>query len=211
MEQHDDGKWAKLAKVLRWALGVSPAGVRSRVEELRSQHPRLSSGELAKKLYTRAAWKASVAGAGTGLPSNVFVSIPAALADVAAVLRIEVATAACVAELYEPGYLNDGETPWELLVPILNLNGASQAAREFAILAGQQATNKAIRAMLQKNGLKTFQTIVLKVAGKRVTRKAVLTKSLPLVGALVGAAWNYGELKVQGTRIVRYFETRPTH
>ena len=41
-----------------------------------------------------------------------------------------------------------------------------------------------------------------------VTEKALVSKTVPLIGAGIGAGWNYLELKAVGNRAVRYFQQK---
>jgi len=56
--------------------------------------------------------------------------------------------------------------------------------------------------------LKAFQKIMLKYFGIKVTQKGVTTKTLPIVGGLIGGAWNYIEDGSIKRRITDYFEGR---
>ena len=41
-----------------------------------------------------------------------------------------------------------------------------------------------------------------------MAKKAVVTKTVPLVGAGIGAAWNWVELEAVGKRAIRYYQRR---
>lgn len=60
-----------------------------------------------------------------------------------------------------------------------------------------------------KSTLKKFKDVMLKYFAMKVTQKAVITKTLPVVGGLIGGGWNYVELRLVGGRVVNYFEGRP--
>jgi len=45
----------------------------------------------------------------------------------------------------------------------------------------------------------------LKVFGKRVLQRTFITKTVPIVGGVIGAGWNWIEIKLQGKRVIRYF------
>jgi len=108
----------KLDKLMRWALTFDPAIVRAEVEALRARYAGMQRDELARKIYTREAWKAAAMGFATGLPGNLLIALPAGAADAVAMLRLEASEAVKVATIYDPEYLADHEPQYELLVPI---------------------------------------------------------------------------------------------
>lgn len=98
---------------------------------------------------------------------------------------------------------------WELLVPVLGITSGSQLLREFGIAGGQQLTKNMIRRYLAKDGLKQFQRLVLKLFGKKVLQRGLITKSVPIVGGAIGGTWNFVEVKIQGKRVIRYCSGEP--
>jgi hypothetical protein len=50
---------------------------------------------------------------------------------------------------------------------------------------------------------------MLKYFGLKVGQRAVISKSLPIVGGLIGSTWNYAELRIVGRRAYDYFADRP--
>ncbi len=194
--------------VLSTALTVDVAKEQRFVNELRQKYPSASKRDLAERLIARPKWWATGFGVATGLPANPWVAVPAAVTDVAAVLRTEVILAVRIALLYEPEYLSDGETPYELLVPILGARMGSEFLREVAVRGGMGVSRAAVRKYLSKETLKHFKRAVLKYLGLKVTQRSVITKTLPVVGGVIGGTWNYFELKSVGQRVVAYFEQR---
>lgn len=69
-------------------------------------------------------------------------------------------------------------------------------------------TRVLIRKYLSKETLKQFQKIMLKYFGIKVTQKAVITKTLPIVGGLIGGTWNYIEVGQVQKRTIDYFDAR---
>ena len=59
---------------------------------------------------------------------------------------------------------------------------------------------------LTKETLKQFQKIMLKYFGIKVTQKGLITKTLPIVGGLIGGTWNYFEVSGIKKRTINYFE-----
>jgi hypothetical protein len=82
----------------------------------------------------------------------------------------------------------------------------SQFARELGIRGGMGVTRAAIREYLSKQTLKAFQKIMLKYFGIKVTQKAVITKTVPIIGGLIGGLWNYIEVNQIKSRTISYFE-----
>jgi hypothetical protein len=202
----------QLQRSLEWvlsvALAVDAAKEQSFVNELHQRYPSASKHDLADRLITRSKWWATGFGVATGLPANPWMAAPAAVTDVAAVLRTEVKLAARIALLYDPDYLSDGEPPYELLVPILGARMGSEFLREIAVRGSMGVSRTVIRKYLSKETLKHFKRVVLKYLGLKVTQKGVTTKTLPVVGSVIGGTWNYVELRSVGQRVVAYFEQR---
>ena len=197
-----------LMKALSLAVDVDVASTKSYVAELRKAHPGKSKAELAAVLFSQASWRAMGQGVLFGLPSNPFVAIPAALADAAAMLRLEVVAAARTALLYDEGFFDEEDAAWELLVPVFGLGAVSQLLREAGVRASMGVTRQLIKRYLSKEALKAFQRAMLRIFGLRVTQRAVITKSLPVVGAVIGGGWNWLELRLLRGRCVGYFEGR---
>ena len=197
-----------LEKAIGWALSVDGPAIQAEVTGLRSEQPEASPEELARNLFARQSWKAAAVGFGSGLPANLAAAIPLAIVDAATVLRLEVVAAAKVATIYEPGFLDNPEAPWELLLPIFGADVASQALKEMGVQGGKQVTKQVIRKYLSKETLKAFERFMLKYFGMKVTQKGVLTKTLPVVGGLIGGIWNLVEVRLLGNRVIAYFEGR---
>lgn len=161
---------------------------------------------MAEKAFSRAQWKATAAGVATGLPANPWVALPAATLDVAVTLKTEVLAAARTAVIYNEKFFEDEDAAWELLIPIFGIDVASQVLREFGIRGGMGITREAIKKYLSKETLKAFQKIMLKYFGIKVTQKGIITKTLPVVGGLIGGVWNYVEVGKIKNRTIKYFE-----
>ncbi|GMU03899.1 hypothetical protein [Corallococcus caeni] len=48
-----------------------------------------------------------------------------------------------------------------------------------------------IRRYISKGVLKALQRFALKYLGLKLTQRAIITKTVPLVGAGIGATWNH--------------------
>ncbi len=107
----------------------------------------------------------------TGLPSNIWVSVPSATADVAYVLKQEIIAAARCATFVDEHFFDDPDARWGLLVPVFGMDVPSQFVREGAVLGAMGATRQAIRAVLHKETLEAFKKFMLKYFGIKVTQK----------------------------------------
>ena len=123
-------------------------------------------------------------------------------------LRSEVAAVARAAVVYDENFFDDLDAKWELLLPVFGLNLGSQFLREVGVRGGMGVTRVLIKKYLSKETLKQFQKIMLKYFGIKVTQKAVITKTLPIVGGLIGGAWNYMEVGQVQKRTIDYFDAR---
>ncbi len=195
-----------LMKSLEWVIDIDPPAIIASVAAERKDKPEASDKKLAEAAFSRARWKATATGVATGLPANPWVALPAATLDVAATLKIEVLAAARVAVIYDPKFFDDEDAAWELLVPIFGINVGSQLVRQAGIRGSMGLTRAGIKKYLTKETLKQFQKIMLKYFGIKVTQKGVITKTLPIVGGLIGGAWNYVEAGRIKNRTINYFE-----
>ena len=194
-----------LSKALNWVIEVDVPAIKGSVDGLKSSNPGLSKEELANTIFSKAQWKSAASGLVTGLPSNWATMILAAIGDVAITLRLEVIATAKVALLYQPNFFSNDEAAWELLVPIFGFNAISQVMQEAAIKGGQGLSKAAIKKYLSKETLAQFKKIMLKLFGKKVTQKGIITKTLPIVGGMIGAVWNWAEVSIIKKRAIKYF------
>lgn len=200
---------ALMLKALEWVVEVDVVEARASVEAARARRPNADPRELAETIFGGTAWKAAATGAVSGLPANPWVALPAAVADLTVMMKLEVNAVARVALVYDPTFFDDEDAKWELLVPVLGLNTASQFLRGFAVLGGMGVTRQAVRSVLSKGTLAAFKRVMLKYFGRRVTQKALITKTLPVVGSLIGGVWNWYEIRAVRHRVIAWFERQP--
>lgn len=193
-------------KALEWVLDIEPVAIFASINEDRNKYPHLSNRELAEKAFSKARLQATTAGFVTGLPSNIFMALPAATSDVAITLKTEVAAVAKVALIYDENFFKDEDAKWELLIPVFGINAGSQVARELGIRGGMGLTRATIKKYLTKEMLKQFKRIMLKYFGMKVTQKGLITKTIPIVGGIIGGTWNYIEVGSIKKRTIEYFE-----
>src|SRR5206468_12139381 len=98
-----------LDQILSWLI-PEPADCRRAAEELRLENPNASAEDHARRAVKQSRkWAASIGGA-TGLAASPLTMLPAAVADAAAMLRLEGKLAGTVAALLDPASLNDIDT-----------------------------------------------------------------------------------------------------
>jgi hypothetical protein len=197
-----------LDDLLNWVVPDRDA-CRTAADELRRNNPGLSDEELARLATTTARRWAAAAGGATGIATNPLVMLPAALADMSAMLKLEGQMAGVVAALLDPATLLN-KTAFDADVVAIVFPGAvSQALRHVGVRAGQGVTRKLIQKYLTESFVKEAGQVAGKYLAIRVTEKAVVSKTIPLVGAGIGAAWNWVEMQAVGRRAIRYYQNRP--
>ena len=195
----------KFKKAFDLITDVDKVTVRSAINSARSDNSTLNNVELATQLFNDSRLIAVASGFGLGVAGNPLVILPAAIADITITTKIEVFAAACVAEIFEEGFLDSDTAKYELLVPIFGASALDQFAAELGVSAGKVLTKDLIKKFLSKGTLKQFKKIMLKYFGIKVTQKGIITKSLPIVGGLIGAGWNAIEVSIMKQRVIDYF------
>ena len=144
------------------------------------------------------------AGAAMGLAANPLRSVAGALADLSVTTRAQLFAAACAAELLIPGFLDSETARHELLLPVLGGSVISQWGVEFGLKAAQTATRDFVVRLMNQRSLHLINGVIARVFGRRVTQRALITKTIPLVGCVIGGAWNAMEAEVIRNRTLRY-------
>ncbi|HZN66582.1 MAG TPA: hypothetical protein VFB66_14935 [Tepidisphaeraceae bacterium] len=198
-----------LENFLDWVV-PDPHECRRAAERLRAEYAgqELSDEELAKRAVASARRWAAGAGAATGAAANPLIAIPAAMADMAAVLKIEGTMAGTVAALLDPASLDDANTFQVDVLTIVFPGAISQALRQLGVRWGQKLTKDLIRKHLTEGLLKAAARVAKRYLFLHVTEKAIVSKTVPIVGAGIGAGWNWLELKAVGNRAIRYYQRK---
>ncbi|NPC70985.1 hypothetical protein HPP05_14625 [Corallococcus exiguus] len=187
------------------SLVPDPEACRKKAEELRSAFPDASPEELAERLIRQAKVLLAAAGGGSGLIANPIAAAPLALAETGVVLKTEANLVGSIVALLDPDVLKDPGLFTTEVLAIVFPSAASQALREFTTRAGQATSRALIRRYISKGVLKALQRFALKYLGLKLTQRAIITKTVPLVGAGIGATWNWVEVQRVGKRAVRYY------
>jgi hypothetical protein len=193
--------------LLSWVVPDREA-CRNAAESLREEHPGLTDEQLARKAIASAKNWAVAAGGTTGAAANPLIMLPAAMADIAAMLRIEGQMAGTIAAVLDPGSLLDDKTFQADVLAIVFPGAVSQALRQIGLRAGQRMTRTLIQKYVTENVVKDATRFAAKFLVIRVTKNAVVSKTVPLVGAGIGAAWNWLEIETVGKRAIRYYQRR---
>lgn len=188
------------------ALLPSPEDCRTRAASIRAANPGLESTALVMKaIKTAKSWAAGV-GAASGVVANPLAMLPAASAEIGYVLRAEAALTGVIAALLDPPSLDDPEAFSADILSVVFPGAVSQALRELGVKAGQATTRTLIRKYVSKGVLRAIIKFAARWLGIKLTQKAILTKAIPLVGALIGGAWNWIEVERIGRRAMAYYE-----
>jgi hypothetical protein len=192
-----------LNQIMTWLI-PDPSECAQAAQELRLQHPNLTVAQRAHiAVKDSRKWAASIGGA-TGLAASPVTMLPAAVADAAAMLRLEGKLAGTIAALLDPDSLSQKETFRREIIRAVFPGAVSQALRKVGIRASEQATKNVIRRALTREAGKEIGERAVKFLGIRLSEKAIATKTVPIVGAGIGAAWNWLEIQAVGNRAVDY-------
>ena len=177
---------------------------RREAERMRLGNPNKSPEQLARQAVKDSRkWAASI-GAATGIAASPLTMLPAAAADAAAMLKLEGKLAGAVAALLDPDSLGDKESFRRDILRVVFPGAVSQAMRKLGVRAGEEMTKAAIRRMATHEAGKEIGERAVKFLGIRLSEKAVASKTVPVVGAGIGAAWNWLEIQAVGNRAVDY-------
>ena len=195
---------SSVADYFDWVISFDDCKVRQEVELLRRRFPEATTYELAEQAFSDVRLQVITAGAAMGLAANPLLSVAGALADLSVTTRAQLFAAACAAELLIPGFLDTDTARHELLLPVLGGSVISQLGAEFGLKAAQTATREFVVRFINQRGLRVMNAVLTRVFGRRVTQRALITKTLPLVGCVIGGAWNAMEAEVVRNRTLRY-------
>ena len=195
---------SSVADYLDWVISFDVCKVRQEVLLLRRRFPEATTYQLAEQAFSDVRLQVISAGAAMGLAANPLLSVAGALADLSVTTRAQLFAAACAAELLIPGFLDSDTARHELLFPVLGGSVISQLGVEFGLKAAQTATREFVVRLMNRRGLQAVNAVLTRVFGRRVTQRALITKTIPLVGCVIGGAWNAMEAEVVRNRTLRY-------
>lgn len=221
VDGQSDSKPSAITRAVRWALSVNPSECRKKAVGLLRRYLQVgpSSGaqgggghsngptdrdirrRIAEKVVGEFAKKGAAAGFITGMPANIAASVPMAIADTGTLLHFYSTINAMVGYLADPNYYE--QENWQDDIIII-LAGASQILRELAIEGEKHTAKTLIKQHIRKGALKALQRWILKWFGKKLTQRAIITKTVPIIGGGIGGTWNYFEVTIIGKRIIKY-------
>ncbi|HEU4752585.1 MAG TPA: hypothetical protein VFU47_05705 [Armatimonadota bacterium] len=196
-------------ELLSWVI-PSREECRAAAERLRIEYPELTAPQVAWKAVKSARRWAAATGAATGVVANPVAMFPAAAAEIGAMFRIEGKMAGITAALLDPDALENEETFKTDVMALVFPMAAVQALQQLGVRGGQLGTRALIRGFMSKGLLAEIIRLALKYLGVRLTRRALISKTVPVVGAGIGATWNWLEVETLGRRAIRYYRTRET-
>ena len=190
-------------KILAWLI-PDIDDCRKEAQRLRLENPNETAELHARRVVKESRKWAAGVGAATGLAASPITFLPAAIADAAMMLKLEGKLAGTIAALLDPESLEDPDTFRKEILRAVFPGAVSQALRKFGVRAGEQATKNLVRRLIGREAAKDVGERAAKLLGIRLTEKAIATKTVPLVGAGIGAAWNWVEIQAVGNRAVDY-------
>ena len=192
-----------LPKILSWLI-PDIEECRRAAGELRLTDPNATDADLARRAVKDSRkWAASI-GAMTGAAASPVTMLPAAVADMAGMLKLEGKLAGTIAALLDPKSLDDPDLFRKEILRAVFPGAVSQALRKVGVRAGEEAAKNVLRKALTREVGKEAGERAAKMLGIRLTEKAIATKAIPLIGAGIGAAWNWVEIQAVGNRTVNY-------
>lgn len=195
-------------QVLQWVV-PDIDDCREAAAQMRLREPELTPEAIAYKAVQGARKWAMAAGAASGIASSPLTFLPAAVVDAAAMLRIEGRLAGVVAALLDPSSLDDPDAFRRDVLAVVFPGVVSQVLRRIGVRVGEQAAKRLVERAVTRGVLKEVVEHVTKLLGVTVARKALVTKTVPLVGAGIGAAWNWAELQAIGRYAIQYHTGGP--
>lgn len=194
-----------LDTVVDYVISTDSVVIKSYVDKLREQNMGITCDELAKKVMNRKSVKNGLVGAVTGLGGIVTlpVSIPA---DLVCSWRIQASMAFSIAYIY--GHTKDTTDLKTDLYLILAGDSAKEALKRFGIEVSKSVTKKAVDKYITRD----IMVKIWKVIGRKIITKAgeksltSFMKLVPLVGAPVGFAFDWGATRAVGGLAIKYYK-----
>lgn len=197
----------KAEQLLAWIVPDIDA-CRQLAMEVRTRDPNASPEDMARAMIKYAQKQGATVGGMTGLVSSPLTMVPAALTDMAAMLKLEGTLAGGIAAILDPASLDDPERFRADVLAIAFPAAFSQALRQIGIRAGEQVTKNLVRRALGKGSLETIFKVASRFLGAKMTGRT-LVRGVPLVAAGIGAGWNWLEVDGVGRRAIAYHTGQP--
>ena len=191
-------------KLVQWIMNIDVPKIQASIDLLQKEMPTAKKEDLVDVIFLKARRKAIASGIITGIPGSFFTMIPTALSDTAYTLKLEVVETAKVALLYDPTFFDCKDNIWDLFVPILDIQKIRKLAQKEDI---ELTSDVLITKHLSKHTLKFLQKALFKKFAVKMSKKAIFTRSVPVIGGAIGGTINYFEMKYIHRRVALYFQT----
>ena len=196
----EDKNW----EIIEWALGLDPKALMEYAESKKKAYPKLNERQLDEKIIGFFSRKAGIEGFVTGLPSSLITMAPAAAVDMGYILRCYASLSGVIGYLANEKYFEDPDWKNDSYIIIAGPTFVSRAFREAGITLTKNLTKTIIRKMISKSFLNILKRLLLKWFGIKITQRAIITKTIPIIGGIIGGGWNYIELKMVGKTVIQY-------
>jgi hypothetical protein len=197
-------KLDRVRRAIDLALTATPESYVAYAEAKRRAHPDDTPRELAERIVRTYAEKGALEGFVTGLAGNPLLALGGGLADVALLLRFYTTLTAVTGYLADESYFADPDWRHNAFFVLAGPKVVARMLGDVAREGGKQIARHVVRASAKKEIVVAFDRFLIKWFGKKLTERTVLAKGVPLVGGVVGGAWNYAEIRLIGKRIVAY-------
>lgn len=194
---------ALIELVTSYAQSSIPA-IDKYVARLRSQNVGLSDDDLAALIVRRKSMKCGLIGAATGVPG--ILALPATIpADLIGCWRVQIVMAVAVARVY--GHTPDSTDLKTDILLILAGDAANQVLKRVGIESGKHVTKRLVQKYVTREVMKKVWKVVPQKILTKAGEKSMFSfmKSVPLVGAPIGFAFDYPAAKTVGKVAIRYY------
>ncbi|MDB5297316.1 MAG: hypothetical protein JWO31_3299, partial [Phycisphaerales bacterium] len=198
----------KVEQMMGWVVPDADA-CRRLAMEVRTRDPNAPPEEMARQLVKYAQKQGATIGGVTGVLASPLTFMPAALADMAAMMKVEGTMAGGIAALLDPASLDDPERFRADVLAVVFPAALSQALRQLGVRAGEQLTKSLVRRAVGKGSFEAAAKLSGRFLGAKLTGRALATKGVPLVGVGIGAGWNWLEVQAVGARAIAYHTGQP--
>ena len=187
-----------IESLVNWVIDSDPEEVTNYIDKLRSDHPKLTSKQIAEKLVNEQSIKSGLLGAVTGVGG--LITLPAIPIDLVKAWKIQAYTIRCIAYVY-------GDTPknTDLKTDIILIlsNGSIEAIKTLVITESLEVAPKhALKAIekFKKSAIQVAAKETPKYASKALTKyagKAVVKYGMKgMKKQIAKALWKVGGRKM---------------
>jgi len=205
MTQEQIEKWSKeLLILLKETIKNEAVYIEEYVSHLSKLNPDINNENLAKKIISRRSLKSGAIGAICGLGG--IITIPITMpADIYYTFKIQARMVLSLAFIY--GWkIDDDETITDILL-VMGGNAGINALKNAGIKIGEEFAKKGVNKYITREVMKKINKIISRKIITKAGEKSLtsLTKLIPLVGAPIGAAFDYfGTRSIGKTALIFY-------